>query len=372
MFFGGEVHGGCPHAFKKIRIEKIPRADSEPLIIGRDAHKLAGDYISRLVNTEQQTDWDWATGLLTTSTHPDVTEIFTRFYENFVLPPLEAPGIEKKLAFNRAWQPVEWFAKDAFFRAITDFTFLQGTLAVVIDFKTNRAIINIDPEHIPLQLKIYGWAVKQALYPAAQEVLLRLHFMRYGAERETLLTPQDLATVPAELEEKIAIIEAEKHFDPRPGHYCSMCGVQSHCSYMANALVPVEVMAPACQADAVKAAGILLAIKEMEKALTARLKEYVQQFGPVPVGDLIYGPVPGVDYDLDPKTVTEQLLEMNFPADDVWKVLKIGKTSLDSGLKLMGLTGKRSKERKALIERILAGAEQKETETVKFHKAKEV
>jgi hypothetical protein len=312
------------------------------------------------VNTGQVTDWDWAGGLLTPSTHPDVAEIFTQFFENFVLPPIEKPGIEKRLAFNRAWQTVDWFAADAFFRAIADFTFLQGGLAVVIDFKTNRAIINIDPDHIPLQLRIYGWAVRKSLYPDAEEVLLRLHFLRYGAEREILLLPEDLDTVPQELEAKIAIIEGEKHFDPRPGSYCGMCGVQSFCPTMSQALVPVEVMAPATREQATKAAGILLAITEMEKALKDRLKAWVKENGPVIVGDMCYGPSLSTSYDLDPKEIALYLMDQGLEKDQMWNVLSTTKTALERGLKKL--------KRQDLLGEILAGAASKEVEKVGFHK----
>jgi len=363
MYFGGPTHGGCPLAYRLIRQDKIPRADSEPLIVGRDCHKLAADYLTRLIKTSQVTDWNSAGAMLTPSTHPDVAEIFTRFYENFILPPIENPGIEKQIAFNRAWQPVEWFAKDAFFRMILDFTFMQGGLAVVKDFKTNRQVIEIDPEHIPLQLRIYGWGARRTRYPDAQEILLQLHFLRYGAEREILLTPGDLDTVPAELEEKIAVIEAEKHFNPTPGSFCGWCGVTAHCPVMAQALVPANILYPVNHEDAVKAATLLLAIGTMDKMIKDHLKKYVQEFGPVTVGDQVYGPSISTTYDLDPREVTEGLLDKGLEVDQVWGLLGLTKTSLERGLKKL--------KRKDLLDAILAAAPSKETEKIGFHKVKE-
>lgn len=358
-----ELFDSCPHAYRLIRLDKIPRAESEPLKIGGDTHKLVGDYLSRLVNTGQQTDWAWAEGLFDSTTHPEAQEIFRRFVENFVLSPMEAPCIEKKLAFNRAWQPVDWFAKDAFFRMIADFTFLQGGLAVVKDFKTNRAIIEIDSDNIPLQLRIYGWGVKRALYPDTQEVLLQLHFLRYGAEREILLAPEDLDGVPEELESRISKIEAEKEFAPTPGSFCGWCGVTSHCPVMAQALVPAQVMYPTTQDDAVKAATLLLMIAEMDKALKEHLKRYVKEFGPVLVGDMVYGPSVSTSYDLDPKEVTDKLLDSGLDAEQVWGMLGITKTSLERGLKKL--------KRKDLLDEILAAAPSKETEKIGFSKVKE-
>lgn len=360
MFHGGDVHGGCPFAYKLIRIDKIPRVTAEPLIIGQMLHELAARYLNRLISQGLQTDWAFAQSITPKEAPADVLEVWPRFFENFILPPTESPGVEKQLAFNRQWEPCAYHAPEVYFRMVLDWTFLQGGLAVVQDFKSNRAIMEIGKN---LQTRIYGWGAKRALYPDAQEILLRLHFMRYGADRETLLLPEDLATVPAELDAKIAEIEAEKHFDPRPGSYCSWCGVQSHCKVMANALIPVEVLAPATREQAEKAATLLLAVREMDKMITGRLKSYVQEYGTVQVGDQIYGPSTSTTYDLDPRGVTEHLLGEGLEVDQVWGLLNLTKTSLERGLKRI--------KRKDLLDAILAAAPSKEVEKIGFSKRKE-
>jgi len=359
MYHGGDVHGGCPYAYKLIRIDKIPRATSEPLIIGQMLHELAAKYLLRLIDVGLQTDWTYAQAITPKEAPADVLEVWPRFVKNFILPPMAAPGVEKQLAFNRAWEPVEWFAKDAFFRAVVDLTYRQGGLVVVQDWKSNRAVMDIDKN---LQTRIYGWAVRRALYPDAQEILLRLHFLRYGAEREILLLPEDLDTVPAELEKLVATIESDKKYDPTPGSYCSWCGVQSHCPVMQSALIPVEVMAPATREQAEKAATLLLAVRETDKMITGRLKEYVQANGPVRVNDQIYGTSLSTSYDLDPREITETLLGEGLEVDQVWGLLNLTKTSLERGLKKL--------KRKDLLEAILAGAPSKQTEKIGFSKVK--
>jgi hypothetical protein len=369
MFHGGDVHGGCPWAYKLIRIDKIPRATSEPLITGQMLHELAAKYLTRLIDVSIPTDWDYAQSITPKEAPADVLEVWPRFVENLILPPMDSPGVEKQIAFNREWEPCGYWDNDVYFRMVLDLTFLQGGLAVVKDWKSNRSVIRQIEKN--LQLRTYGWGALRALYPGAEEILLKLYFMRYGYEPEpVLLTPDDLNSVPDELEAKIAEIEAEKHFDPRPGSYCSWCGVQTHCPVMEKALVDTEVVYPVTQEDAVKAATLLLAIRQMDSIITAHLKNWSRQMGSVRAGDQVYGPIPGVDYYFDPKGLTEQLLGMGFSKDDVWKVLSVGKTSLEEGLKKMGLIGKRAKERKALMEQLLASAESKPTEQFKFYKAK--
>lgn len=357
-----ESYASCPHAYKKIYLERIPRTESEALVTGSTVHKVVADYLNRLILNGLQTDWEWAGKVDFLDVPNDVHEIWARFWNNFVLPPgMEAPGVEKRLAFDRAWQPTGFFEPDAYFRMVVDLAYRQGSLAVIQDWKTNRVI----PETVEknLQLRIYGWGTRQALFPAAQEILLRLHFLRYGAERELLLLPEDLDTVPQELEAKIAVIEAEKHFDPTPGSFCGWCGVTAHCPVMAQALVPANILYPVNHEDAVKAATLLLAIQTMDKALKDHLKKYVQEFGPVVVGDQVYGSSISTTYDLDPKEITEKLLGEGLEVGQVWGLLNLTKTGLERGLKKL--------KRKDLLDAILAGAPSKQMEKVGFSKVKE-
>jgi hypothetical protein len=211
-----------------------------------------------------------------------------------------------------------------------------------------------------LQLRTYGWGLKQALYPEVEEVLLRLHFLRYGKEREVLLSPQDLDGVPEELQTRIEVIEADQTFTPTPGSFCGMCGLTAHCPVMSQALAPVEVLAPATREQAEKAASLLLTLRQMEKELAARLKEWVKENGPVQVGDLTYGPSPVTSYDLDAQAVVEFLLREGLDREAVWPLLGVTKTSLERGLKKL--------KRKDLLDVVLSLAPVKVSERIDFRK----
>ena len=52
-----ETDEKCPLAYKKIYIERIPRAETEPLVIGKMLHELAAQYLDRLIGAKLQTDW---------------------------------------------------------------------------------------------------------------------------------------------------------------------------------------------------------------------------------------------------------------------------------------------------------------------------
>jgi hypothetical protein len=271
---------------------------------------------------------------------------------------LESYGAEHKLAFDRNWQPCDFFGDDAYFRMVVDFHFLQGELAVVLDWKSNRAVPGTVEKD--LQLRTYGWGLKQAVYPEVQEILLRLHFLRYGKEREVLLEPLDLEGVPGFLADKINIIEQDKDYNPTPGSFCGPCGVTAHCPIIAQALIPVKIMAPSNREDAQKAASLLLTLQQMEKDLSARLKEWVMVNGPIKVGDLVYGPTTITSYDFNAQAVATFLLEAGISRDEVWGILSVTKTNLERGL--------RKGRRKDLLESIRPSVVPKISERIDFRK----
>ena len=79
-------------------------------------------------------------------------------------------------------------------------------------------------------------------------------------------------------------------------------------------------------------------------------------------GDLVYGPSIITIYDLDPRGVTEYLLNEGLPTDQVWGLLNLTKTSLERSLKRL--------KKKDLLNVILAGAPSKEVEKIGFSKIK--
>jgi hypothetical protein len=357
------MYNGCPFAYKLVNIDRVPRAASEALLIGRQSHDLAADYLNRLISQDLRTDWEWAEAVFLPEGPADVADIWERFYANFILPGvMVSPGVELKLAFNRQWQPTGYFDPDVYFRMVIDFCYQQDYLAVVQDWKTNWMI----PETVSknLQLRIYGWGA-MSLYPQVEEILLRLHFLRYGLNKEIMLYPQDLIGVPELIEDKINQIEKDKRFEPTPGSFCGMCGVTAHCPVMANALVPVNILYPSTREEAEKTATLLLAIRTMNKELTANLKAYTEELGPVRVGDMIYGPKETENYELDPKTITEQIIAVigEENKENAWGVLSVTKTNLEKGLRKLG--------QKELLKGILAMAPTKPSYEVKFQKAKD-
>jgi hypothetical protein len=131
---------------------------------------------------------------------------------------------------------------------------------------------------------------------------------------------------------------------------------------MASALIPVEIMAPATREQAEKAATLLLTLEAMEKALKERLKEWVREYGPVVVNDMVYGVNTTQTYNLDAQAVANHLLEAGLEKDTVWSFLGITKTALERGLSKV--------RRKDLLPPILEMSECKEGSRIEWRKVK--
>jgi hypothetical protein len=355
-----DLYERCPWAYKTVYLDRIPRTKNEARETGQLLHGLVADYLNRLIATGHPTDWDWARGATPKEALSDAIEMWNRFYETFAMPEgLGSPGVENRLAFDASWQPCEFFSEEAYFRMVIDFHFHQDSLGVIVDWKTNREVTQTVAKD--LQLRTYGWGLKQALYPEVKEVLLRLHFLRYGKEREIMLEFQDLAEVPDELETRIRTIEADKNYDPTPGSFCGPCGVTAHCPVMSQALTPIEVLAPATREQAEKAASLLLTLQKMEKELAARLKEWVKENGAIQVGDLVFGPTTMVSYDFDVRQIVQTLLEGGLDREEIWPFLSITKANLEKGLRKL--------RRRELLEQVYSITETNVSEKVDFRKA---
>ena len=322
------LYDHCPWAYKEIYLNKTLREEEQSRNSGLELHQKVQPYLIRLIRKNLQSDWLWAAAQESYS--KDVAEVWRRFYSVFSLPKvLQDPGVERRLAFTRNWEPCGFFAPEAFFRMVLDFHFRQYTQAVIMDWKSGWKMMDTvedDPQLLP-----YGWGLWRAVYPDAKKFQLKLHFLRYGKSREIELTPEQLKSVPQKLEEKIAAIESDQKFEPRRGSFCGLCGVTANCPAIANALVPKELIAPSTLEEAQEAARQLVALRAIEKTITARLKNWAYVNGPIPAGDLVYGS--SFSEHLDVKSVVDTLIGAGIDRSDIWSMLSISKRGLEKTLK---------------------------------------
>lgn len=356
-----DTHRKCPHAYRKIYLDKTPRAQYEARDTGLKAHDKVARYLVHLIKTDQPTDFSMAQALVHPDDSLDLQEIWQTFFTRFIKPDSwQDPRVEQKLAFDRNWQRVDWFADDTFFRMVVDLHYLEESLAVVKDWKTNRAV----PKELEkdLQTRIYGWGVRRVYYPDAEELLLVLHYLRYGAERKILLDPEDLDEVPRFIEEEVAKIEKDRKMLPTPGSFCGMCGVAHHCPEMQGALTQEILATPTTPEEAVQVATKFLALELVMKELKDRLRAYINEQGPVIVNDLVYGAWVSERYDLNPEAIATMAMEKGLSREDAWKLLNTSKSLIETNLRKM--------KKREFLEDFLATTSPKIDTTIKFGKLK--
>lgn len=142
----------------------------------------------------------------------------------------DAPGeklIEQQIALNIQWEPVEWFAKDAWLRVKSDLTIVNGRSAIQIDYKTGK------PKDDFTQLRLNS-AVTMLLAP---EVITITHGFLWTKTKELTKETMESKDVPdfwAEMLPRVAKYQAahdQQNFPPTPNFLCKKhCEVRS-CQY---------------------------------------------------------------------------------------------------------------------------------------------
>ena len=142
-----------------------------------------------------------------------------------------APGekiVEQQIALSVDWQPVEWFASDAWLRVKSDLTQYNGAFGVVWDWKTGR------PHEDFTQLKLNA-AVLLQLAPEIDTVIPAYYWTKarrvdtggYRIERKD--TPEIWGPILMRVAEYQRAHEAQD-FPPKPNYFCKGCPVMD-CQY---------------------------------------------------------------------------------------------------------------------------------------------
>ncbi len=281
----------CPLAFLRRFIERVLEFAAPELERGSGVHEILeqlgrAEYEQRTVSDGELTAMIEArAALLVPEAADDLRRIVRAVVARGLLPsfPSDAQdvGFERPFAIDDEGRAVEWDSPDALFRSILDVVYREngGTLAVIDDYKTSRAIENPGE-----QMRLYAWA-GFILWPDVEEVLVRLRFVRYGAIREHIYTRGELDGAGAELlalHDDVIRRQAEGDWTPRISDRCRTCAYRSACPAMANAPV-AEATDGHGLAD--RLVALRVQVDETERALRA----FVTANGPVDLGSEVYG-----------------------------------------------------------------------------------
>jgi CRISPR/Cas system-associated exonuclease Cas4 (RecB family) len=141
-----------------------------------------------------------------------------------------APGekaVEQQIALNAKWEPVEWYAKDAWLRVKSDLTQLNPPSAVMWDWKTGK------PSDDDTQLKLNA-AVTFILDPSITEIKMAYLWLKTKSITPSRMLQSETPDFWSKMLPRVAKYQ-EAHdrqdFPPRPNFLCrGWCPIKT-CQY---------------------------------------------------------------------------------------------------------------------------------------------
>lgn len=130
---------------------------------------------------------------------------------------------EQKLAINASYEPTGWFDGDVYCRIISDLTILNGTTAVMWDWKTGKIKDDFT------QLRLAG-AVMFLLVPELQRIVLAYFWLKNKKITKEIMTRDQMPGVWSDLLPRIQAYQdahAAMDFPPKPSWLCRYCPVNS-------------------------------------------------------------------------------------------------------------------------------------------------
>jgi CRISPR/Cas system-associated exonuclease Cas4 (RecB family) len=199
----------CPRKFWNESVAKtIPFEESEEMTYGKEWHKGAELFLKRGVKLP----------------------LHMRHWEPVLQKFKDAPGekvIEQQIALNASWEPVEWYAKDAWLRVKSDLTILNNDKAVQIDYKTGKK--NDDFTQLRLNSAV--------TFHLAPELIEITHGFLWTKSKSMTMEIMKIDEVPGFWAEMLPRVQrytdahAQQNFPPRPNFLCKKyCKVKS-CQY---------------------------------------------------------------------------------------------------------------------------------------------
>ena len=110
----------CPQRARFVYIDKLPEPGSQAMERGSQIHKTLERYVQD------------------SNAMCEIPHEFGRLRGMARVYKVRGAKPEVQVAFNRAWQRVDWFSPDVYVRGIFDLVVVDNGQAVVIDYKTGK------------------------------------------------------------------------------------------------------------------------------------------------------------------------------------------------------------------------------------------
>lgn len=208
-----EGYETCPKKHHALNIAKSHKdQDNEFTIWGTEVHGAFKDYIK--------------------SKGKKMLPLAMRQHKAMLDQIMKAPGefvCEQQIAIDANYKQCEWFSKDTYCRVISDLTIMNGTHAVMFDWKTGKMKDGFD------QLRLAA----AVMFLIAEELeTISMHYVWTQSKKLTSdkMTRDEMPAVWANLHPRLVAYQnahANMVFEARKGKHCNYCPV-GECPYNSN------------------------------------------------------------------------------------------------------------------------------------------
>ena len=341
-----DLFKNCPQAFKLKHKDKKPETKGRALIIGGTAHDIIKEYDKHCIAVKKERDIEKAFKILNSKITQcsedefaelkDITDEYVgNHYFDFSFQ--TDFQIEQQLAYDENWNRVEWFADDVFWRGVMDRSHWEQDLLVITDYKSNRKIDSQSVIDNSLQLKIYAW-LAYLQYPQAENILIRLDYIRYSVIRKRMIELDEILQVPDLIMQHVNLIEQEQDFKPKISSYCDWCSFQSYCNYFQDLLQDQSNGQLDGKEAAIDLATKVRAMESFVDQAKDRLKNWVEMNEPIEVGNEILDFHKRVERSFDePFAVVQMLGTLGMTKEQIWDILNLSHSKVKSAMKKASL-----------------------------------
>jgi len=288
-----ETYQQCPYAFYLLYIKKIQAPDTPSKRVGKAFHEIAKNYLLYLQQADLSSDkeraWKIAKELtvhLSDEERDDLFQILTKWLDRveFDEEMRTTAMIEEKIAIDKDFQPVDWLAPNVWFRWVMDrFYIRQGSLAIIDDWKIDRALPAQSKIEKSLQMRGYAWLMAM-IYPDLEQFVIRLHYVRHSKMIEAVLNRGQALDGRDLIMGVITKIEQDTQFEPRVSDRCHWCDLKGECAKFKEALQLKGGTLVKTEEDARRVGEQIVLLSNYIKEGKKELKAWVEKHHPIIIG----------------------------------------------------------------------------------------
>jgi len=136
---------------------------------------------------------------------------------------------EQQIAVDKDFNSVEWFSKQAYYRAIFDLVAIEQSKALIIDWKSGKVRDYDDSDTGQLHLSS---GILMSIKPQIEEVTTAYAFVEHNQTIARKFTRDQLSDLIAPFHKAHAEVNRDKEFLPIKNKYCYFCEIPPHeCEY---------------------------------------------------------------------------------------------------------------------------------------------